>query len=208
MEERERMRILMQELMLMLEGLVRGESTLFGVDVLTIDDMDRYWVVRSPEWTEFHQEPKLSVGSLLEDWAGLQRVLEGGTPTAVDFERLGAVLRVVSDRILEHSTSETGGSKAGRIDIHLRQLLLLLAMLVEHQQAGVDALEIDDMDYYWVVQPPEWTDLQHKPSLCVGSLIDDWAELQRVLKEDIVTTVDFNRLGAVLRAVSERLGRQ
>lgn len=202
------MRILMQELMLMLEGLVRGESTLFGVDVLTIDDMDRYWVVRSPEWTEFHQEPKLSVGSLLEDWAGLQRVLEGGTPTAVDFERLGAVLRVVSDRILEHSTSETGGSKAGRIDIHLRQLLLLLAMLVEHQQAGVDALEIDDMDYYWVVQPPEWTDLQHKPSLCVGSLIDDWAELQRVLKEDIVTTVDFNRLGAVLRAVSERLGRQ
>ncbi|WNG33312.1 hypothetical protein F0U61_06530 [Archangium violaceum] len=203
------MRILMQELMLMLEGLVRGESMLFGVDVLTIDNMDRYWVVRSPEWTEFHQEPKLSVGSLLEEWAGLQRVLEGGTPTAVDFERLGAVLRVVSDRILEHSTSETGGSKAGRIDIHLRQLLLLLAMLVEHhQQAGVDALEIDDMDYYWVVQPPEWTDLQHKPSLCVGSLIDDWAELQRVLKEDIVTTVDFNRLGAVLRAVSERLGRQ
>lgn len=203
------MRILMQELMLMLEGLVRGESMLLGVDILTIDDMDRYWVVRSPEWTEFHQEPKLSMGSLLEDWAGLQRVLEGSTPTAVDFERLGAVLRVVSDRILDPSTSETGGSRAGRIDIHLRQLLLLLAMLVEHyQQAGVDALEIDDMDYYWVVQPPEWTDFQHEPSLCVGSLIDDWAELQRVLKEDIVTTVDFNRLGAVLRAVSERLGRQ
>ncbi len=193
----------------MLEGLVRGESMLLGVDILTIDDMDRYWVVRSPEWTEFHQEPKLSMGSLLEDWAGLQRVLEGSTPTAVDFERLGAVLRVVSDRILDPSTSETGGSRAGRIDIHLRQLLLLLAMLVEHyQQAGVDALEIDDMDYYWVVQPPEWTDFQHEPSLCVGSLIDDWAELQRVLKEDIVTTVDFNRLGAVLRAVSERLGRQ
>ncbi|WP_309896343.1 hypothetical protein [Archangium sp.] len=203
------MRIPMQELMLMLEGLVRGEFMLFGVDVLTIDDMDRYWLVSSPEWTEFHQEPKLSVGSLLEDWAGLQRVLEGGTPTAVDFERLGAVLRVVSDRILEPSTSETGGSKAGRIDIHSRQLLLLLAMLVEHfQQAGVSGLEIDDMDYYWVVQPPEWTDFHKEPSLCVGSLIDDWAELQRVLKEDIVTTVDFNRLGAVLRAISERLGRQ
>jgi hypothetical protein len=203
------MRILMQELMLMLEGLVRGESMLFGVDVLTIDDMDRYWIVKSPEWTEFHQEPKLSVGSLLEDWAGLQRVLEGGTPTAVDFERLGAVLRVVSDRILEPSTSETGGSKAGRITIHLRQPLLLLAMLVEHyQQAGIDALEIDDMDYYWVVEPPAWADFQKEPSLCVGSLVDDWAELQRVLKEDIVTTVDFNRLGAVLRAVSERLGRQ
>lgn len=203
------MRILMQELMLMLEGLVREESLLFGVDVLTNDDMDRYWVVKAPEWTDLHQKPKLSVGSLLEDWAGLHRVLEGGTPTAVDFERLGTVLRVVSDRILEPSTSETGGSKAGRIDIQLRQLLLLLAMLVEHyQQAGVEALEIDDMDYYWVVQPPEWTDFQHEPSLCVGSLIDDWAELQRVLKEDIVTTVDFNRLGAVLRAVSERLGRQ
>ncbi|WP_155893615.1 hypothetical protein [Cystobacter fuscus] len=203
------MQIRLQQLILALTGLVKWYQQFLGIDVLTIDDMDRYWVVRSPEWTEFHQDPKLSVGSLLEDWAGLQRVLEGGAPTAVDFERLGAVIRVVSDRILEPSTSETGGSRAGRIDIHLRQLLLLLAMLVEHyQQAGVDALEIDDMDYYWVVEPPDWTDFQKEPSLCVGSLIDDWAELQRVLKEDIATTVDFNRLGAVLRTVSERLGRQ
>ena len=69
------MRILMQELMLMLEGLVRGESMLFGVDV---PDNRRHgpfnWVVDPQEWTEFHQEPKLSVGSLLEDSAGLQRV--------------------------------------------------------------------------------------------------------------------------------------
>ncbi|WP_143177352.1 hypothetical protein [Cystobacter ferrugineus] len=202
------MQIRLQQLVLALTRLVEWYQRP-GIVVLTIDDMDRYWVVRSPEWTEFHQDPKLSVGSLLEDWAGLQRVLEGSAPTAVDFERLGSVIRVVSDRILDPSTSETGGSKAGRIDIHSRQLLLLLAMLVEHyQQAGVDALEIDDMDYYWVVEPPEWTDFQKEPSLCVGSLIDDWAELQRVLKEDIATTVDFNRLGAVLRAVSERLGRQ
>jgi len=195
-------------LVLTLTKLVEGYQQL-GIDVLTIDDMDRYWVVRSPEWTEFHQEPKLSVGSLLEDWAGIQRVLQSGTPTAVDFERLGAVLRVVSDRILEPSTSTPGASNAVRIDIHLRPLPLLLTRLVEHfQQAGVSALEIDDMDYYWVVEPPEWTEFQKEPSLCVGSLIDDWAELQRVLEGGIVTTVDFNRLGAMLRAVSERLGRQ
>ncbi|WP_203410744.1 hypothetical protein [Archangium violaceum] len=195
-------------MVLALTKLVEGYQQL-GIDVLTIDDMDRYWVVRSPEWTEFHQEPKLSVGSLLEDWAGIQRVRQGGTPTSVDFERLGAVLRVVSDRILEPSTSTPGASNAVRIDIHLRQLPLLLTRLVEHfQQAGVSALEIDDMDYYWVVEPPEWTEFQKEPSLCVGSLIDDWAELQRVLEGGIVTTVDFNRLGAMLRAVSERLGRQ
>ncbi|WP_257463601.1 hypothetical protein [Archangium lipolyticum] len=204
----ERMQIRLQQLVLALTRLVEGYQQL-GIDVLTIDDMDRYWVVRSPEWTEFHQEPKLSVGSLLEDWAGLQRVLQGGTPTAVGFERLGAVIRVVSDRILEPSTSTPGASNSVRIDIHLRQLPLLLTRLVENfQQAGVSALEIDDMDYYWVVEPPEWTDFQKEPSLCVGSLIDDWAELQRVLEGGIVTTVDFNRLGAMLRAVSERLGRQ
>jgi hypothetical protein len=201
------MQIRLQQLILALTGLVEGYQQL-GIDVLTIDGMDRYWIVRAPEWTEFHQQPKLSVGSLMEDWAGLQRVLEGGTPTAVDFERLGAVIRAVSERILEPSTAGTGGSKAGRIDIHLRQLPLLLTRLVEHfQQTGVGALEIDDMDYYWVVEPPEWTDFQQEPSLCVGSFIDDWAELQRVLKGDIVTTVDFNRLGAVLRTVSERLSR-
>lgn len=202
------MQFRLQHLALALTRLVEGYQQL-GIDVLRIDDMDHYWVVRSPEWTEFHQEPKLSVGSLQEDWAGVQRVLQGGTPTEVDFERLGAALRVVSDRILEPSTANPGASDAVRIDIHLRQLPLLLTRLVEHfQQAGVSALEIDDMDYYWVVEPPEWTDFQKEPSLCVGSLIDDWAELQRVLEGDIVTTVDFNRLGAVLRAVSERLGQQ
>jgi hypothetical protein len=202
----ERMQIRLHQLVLALARLIEWYRQL-GIDVLTIDDMDRYRVVRSPEWTEFHQEPKLSVGSLLEDWAGLQRALEGGTPSAVDFERLGTVLRVISDRILEPSTPEPGERQTGRIDIEMRQLLLLLSMLVEHfHQASVDALDIDDMDYYWVVQPPQWTDFQNEPSLLVGSLIDDWAELQRVLKEDIVTSVDFNRLGAVLRAVSERLG--
>lgn len=203
----EHMRFRLQQLVLALRRLVEGYQQL-GIHVLAIEDMDRYWFVRSPEWTELHQEPKLSVGSLLEDWSGLQRVLQGGTPTAVDFERLGTVLRVVSERILESSSSTRGASNAMRIDIHLRQLPLLLTRFIEHfQREGTDTVKIDDMDYYWVVEPPEWTDLQHDPSLCVGSLVDDWAELQRVVEGGIVTTVDFNRLGAMLRAVSERLGQ-
>jgi hypothetical protein len=67
-----------------------------GVTSVRIDDMDMYWVIQSPEWTDFQQEPKPSVGSLRDDWQMLQRVLEDGVPTVVDFDRLAAMLRAVS----------------------------------------------------------------------------------------------------------------
>jgi hypothetical protein len=63
------------------------------------------------------------------------------------------------------------------------------------------------MDMYWVVHQPEWTDLQHEPKLSVGSLKDDWEALQQVLEGQMPTSVDFDRLASVLRAVSERLAR-
>lgn len=48
-----------------------------GVDSVHLTDMDQYWIVESPEWMNFQEEPKLSVGSLQDDWSMLQRVLEG-----------------------------------------------------------------------------------------------------------------------------------
>jgi hypothetical protein len=94
------------------------------------------------------------------------------------------------------------------MQIHLSQLALLLTKLSEsYEERGYDSVRIEDMDLYWIVQPPEWTDLQHEPPLRVGSLKDDWEALQRVLEGQMPTSVDFDRLAAVLRAVSERLAR-
>jgi hypothetical protein len=94
------------------------------------------------------------------------------------------------------------------MQIQLSQLALLATRLIEnYRERGYDTVLIDDMDMYWVVQPPDWTDLQHEPKLLVGSLKDDWAALQRVLEGEMPTSVDFDRLAAVLRALSERLAR-
>jgi len=94
------------------------------------------------------------------------------------------------------------------MQIQLLQLAMLANKLVEDYRArGYESVPIDDMDMYWVVQAPEWSNLQHEPKLSVGSLKDDWEMLQRVLGGEMPTAVDFDRLAAVLRAVSERMAR-
>lgn len=94
------------------------------------------------------------------------------------------------------------------MQIQLLQLAQLATRLVENYRArGYETVSIEDMDMYWVVQPPEWTELQQEPKPAVGSLKDDWAALQRVLEGQMPTAVDFDRLAAVLRALSERLAR-
>jgi hypothetical protein len=70
-----------------------------GADTVVVDNMDEYWFVAAPEWTDFTKPPELSVGSLSDDWTALNNVLEGEMPTANDFDRLAALLRVVSEQI-------------------------------------------------------------------------------------------------------------
>ena len=94
------------------------------------------------------------------------------------------------------------------MQIPLSQLAQLARILVEnYRERGYDTVPVDDMDMYWVIEAPEWTELSGAPKPCVGSLRDDWQHLQRVLAGEMPTAVDFNRLAAVLRAVSERIVR-
>lgn len=70
-----------------------------GVHVVEAPPIDEYWVVEAPDWTDFSHEPKISVGSLRDDVEHLKKVLDGEMPTAVDFDRLAAVFRVVADSL-------------------------------------------------------------------------------------------------------------
>lgn len=92
------------------------------------------------------------------------------------------------------------------MQIPLAQLAQLAKILVDaYQERGVESVTVDDVDMYWIAQPPEWTDFSKPPELCVGSLVDDWESLRKVLAGEMATAVDFDRLAAVLRAVSEEL---
>ena len=94
------------------------------------------------------------------------------------------------------------------MQIQLSQLAMLATKLIEnYRERGYEAVPLDDMDMCWVIRAPGWSGFQHEPKLSVGSLKDDWEALQRVLEGSMPTAVDFDRLAAVLRPVSERLAR-
>jgi hypothetical protein len=84
--------------------------------------------------------------------------------------------------------------------------ILFEKLMNKMEENGILSLDINDIDYYWIVSSDEWTNFETDVSLDVGSLIDDWKSLQKVISEEhIPTYVDFDRLASILRAVSETI---
>lgn len=76
------------------------------------------------------------------------------------------------------------------------------------QRISDDKIEFIDIetDYYWIITSDEWDNFSSTPNMIVGSLVDDWISLQRILEiEHIVTYVDYERFASILRAISEAI---
>ena len=93
------------------------------------------------------------------------------------------------------------------MNVTVRELRILFEKLMNKmEENGILSLDINDINYYWIVSSDEWTNFQSDVNVDVGSLIDDWDSLQKVLSEEhIPTYVDFDRLASILRAVSEKI---
>jgi len=93
------------------------------------------------------------------------------------------------------------------MNVTVGELRILFDKLMNKmEQEGLISLDINDIDYYWIVSSDEWTNFESDVSLDVGSLIDDWKSLQKVISEEhIPTYVDFDRLASILRAVAETI---
>lgn len=92
--------------------------------------------------------------------------------------------------------------------ITLQTLELMLKTIIKsYAQRGVDHVDVTGKDFYLSMGTPEMFDVYQTPCepLPVGSLADDMAELKKLLidPDRIATAVDIERLGNVLRAVSE-----
>lgn len=84
--------------------------------------------------------------------------------------------------------------------------ILFEKLMNKMEENGIISLDINDIDYYWIVSSDEWTNFETDVSLDVGSLIDDWQSLQKVISEEhIPTYVDFDRLASILRAIGETI---
>ncbi len=70
-----------------------------GIGSVELGEKDFYWLVGSPEWTNFDKTIKPEVGSLKDDWTSLKKLLtkQGRPTTFVDFDRVAAILRFISE---------------------------------------------------------------------------------------------------------------
>ena len=66
------------------------------------EDEDEYWTISSPDWLDFSEEPKPSVGSFFDDRAELEKLLrEPARASSVDFQRAAHILMLVAERFME-----------------------------------------------------------------------------------------------------------
>ncbi|MBD2181644.1 hypothetical protein H6S82_21410 [Planktothrix sp. FACHB-1355] len=69
----------------------------------------------------------------------------------------------------------------------------------------IDFIDVET-DYYWIINSDVWDNFDVTPDISVGSLIDDWNSLQKVLtSEQMVTYLDYDRFASILRALSETI---
>jgi hypothetical protein len=80
--------------------------------------------------------------------------------------------------------------------IKTQDLETLFSRMIEHLRGRCgDEIELPDMDFYWVVQAPEWVEFGATPAPSVGSLDEDWKLLSRLLeREEPVSFGDLDRL--------------
>ncbi|MCP4600247.1 MAG: hypothetical protein GY847_06895 [Proteobacteria bacterium] len=71
-------------------------------------------------------------------------------------------------------------------------------------EGGFREVRPSNYDYYWCVLTKESFMFNKEPELAVGSLDDDIEELKKLAKDPSrVSSVDFERLAAVLKYLSE-----
>ena len=85
--------------------------------------------------------------------------------------------------------------------------IILQKISASYAERGIEHIDLSRQDFYLSLSTNEMFDLYQPPSqpLPIGSLIDDVTELDKFLSapNHMATAVDIERLGNVLRAMSE-----
>lgn len=77
-------------------------------------------------------------------------------------------------------------------------------VLTRAESSGLKEIEVD-VDYYRVLDDIYDLDIE-KPKLIIGSFIDDWESLQKVLYDkNPPTTLDLERLGNVIKIIGDSI---
>ncbi len=79
-------------------------------------------------------------------------------------------------------------------------------ILAKAEQSGLEDIEVD-VDYYWGAEDLYNFNIE-SPKFIVGSFIDDWNWLEKILDDkNPPTTLDFERLGNVIKIVGDSISK-
>ena len=69
---------------------------------------------------------------------------------------------------------------------------------------GINSIEIRN-DYYLNISADQWGTFDEEVSPTIGSLTDDINSLNKNVRDQFFTYVDFDRVSSVLKAISQEL---
>ena len=82
---------------------------------------------------------------------------------------------------------------------------MLLVAIENIKRYDVNVYTIHN-DYYWTISAEDAVVMEKDLALAVGSLIDDWANLEKVINgKQTFTTVDLDRIVSILTFISKEI---
>lgn len=89
-------------------------------------------------------------------------------------------------------------------------------ILTKIKKPGITEIEVG-IDYYWVIMFDDLYDFKtSKPKIVVGSFVDDWGSLKKILfatpntdyYANSPSSIDYERLGNILKIIANEIRRQ
>ncbi len=90
-------------------------------------------------------------------------------------------------------------------NLTVMELENLFKLIIEKLKKDKVEFILINFDEYWNIASDEWDNFDKTPEPIVGSILEDIQYLKRTLnKNEIFTYSDFDRVGTVLKAISEK----
>ena len=173
---------------------------------------DYYWCTAADERENLDKKPTLCLGSLVDDWAELKKITQREFATLVDVQRFANILISIGEIVQQKSNVEKTYKISKLENFALKISPEELVALYPYIEDAIFLIVQDKIDFpydlYWTTLPNEREKTLADPKLSIGSLKNDWCQLQNILHNKEAIADDLNRFANVLISTSEIILRK
>jgi hypothetical protein len=177
-----------------------------GFEEVSID-VDLYWNVSFEDAYNLSVEhPDIVVGSLIDDWEWLRKVLNKKNPaTTVDLERLGSVIEVLGRQLYRLQNGIRYGDCMTIKIVDMKKLCE--SILTKAEKSNFKKIEID-IDHYWGFNLDAAYNMAEHPKPIIKSLVNIEEKFNSILSnKHQLESVDFELVGRTMKIFGEAINR-